>query len=142
MKKVLANGFAFIMAILTSTSAIAEETGTGKINLEYTSSYNRTLVVSEMSKIMLTQYKSMSSLPYVFTSECEREIKDNINIGNAKNIIKCVVDTIEVDNSSNKDFVIMGNVQVEIENNRNNIYLLELHVNRNGEIYGFNIWGY
>ena len=78
----------------------------------------------------------------MFTADCEREIKNSLNVANARNIITSVIDTIAVENSSNKDFVIMGNVKVEVENNRNNIYLLELHVNKYGEIYGFNIWGY
>lgn len=146
MKKILAFGIAFMLAISYSLAAFAEATGTtgatGKINLEQTSDYNRALVVSEMAKIMLTNSKSMSNLPFVFTADCEREIKNSLNVANARNIISTVIDTIAVENSSNKDFVIMGNVKVEVENNRNNIYILELHVNKYGEVYGFNIWGY
>lgn len=50
---------------------------------------------------------------------------------------------INTENSETKDYVIMFNFKVQPKDlSYNTCNLMELHVNKDGKIYGFNIWNY
>lgn len=53
------------------------------------------------------------------------------------------IDFIHPASSSTGDTVVMANFKVWEDNKKyNTIYLLELHIDRNGDIYGYNMWLY
>lgn len=74
--------------------------------------------------------------------DVNREINSIKNTNNMK-ISNIVVDRIYPDKSTTGDTVLMVNIKAwDQEQTYNNLYMMELHVNRDGKIYGYNIWTY
>ena len=78
----------------------------------------------------------------LLSADVNREIDSIKNTNNMK-ISNIVVDRIYPDKSTTGDTVLMVNIKAwDQEQTYNNLYLMELHVNRDGKIYGYNIWAY
>jgi hypothetical protein len=53
-----------------------------------------------------------------------------------------IIDEITSNCSATSDTVLMCNFRLNISNGYNNVYMMELHVNNEGKIYGYNIWAF
>ncbi|MBO5388940.1 MAG: hypothetical protein J6A59_12590 [Lachnospiraceae bacterium] len=111
-----------------------------------------TLTYREQSQIILDIVTSVSqgvtdgienSAPYM----TEQVYTDLVNDSNDKviqgSIGQLAVDTIDIINSSTGDTVVMANIKVWSQaQTYNNLYLYEFHINKDGKIYGYNLWVY
>ena len=59
------------------------------------------------------------------------------------NIIEVQIDYIDVHASATSDKVVMYNMKLKPSNETINLVcMLEFHINRDGKIYGYNLWAY
>lgn len=83
----------------------------------------------------------------MFTSSCYNKLSyfiQNNDIGGDV-IQQIIIDFTYPNNSSTGDSVIMANTKIGYTQdslNYNKVYLFEFHVNKDGDIYGFNVWVY
>lgn len=80
----------------------------------------------------------------LFDNTAYDKIKDYIQNNFIKGDIgEVVVDYVESSKSSTGDHVLMVNTKIWYdEQSYNKIYLFELHINSDGDIYGYNVWAY
>lgn len=81
-----------------------------------------------------SQYFSGNTLEEIV----EYSLEDSIG---SKIITEFVVDYTTPSYSSTGDTVIMANTKLQY-NSYNKLYLFEFHVNKEGKIYGYNVWQY
>lgn len=133
-----------ILLVLTLTSIIvvAYEDNTQNINFEKCSTGDLNRFANAIMDYYLNSNNTISNYIGVIDSDVFREMNDNSLKLNCK-IATIVVDRVYPNNSSTGDLVILINTKVwDQEQTYNNLYLMELHVNRDGKIYGYNIWAY
>jgi hypothetical protein len=61
---------------------------------------------------------------------------------NGGDIVENVCDIVRVDKSSTEDMVIFVNSKVAYDDTYKIVYSFEFHINKQGKIYGFNVWIY
>lgn len=135
-----------LMVILISVLVISVyDTRASEYNFEL-------LTYKEQSQIVLDIITSVSqgdidgiesSAPYMTEQVYIDLTKDSSTKIMQGNIGQLAVDVIDVESSSTGDTVIMANAKVwTLAQTYNNLYLYEFHVNRDGKIYGYNLWVY
>jgi hypothetical protein len=55
-------------------------------------------------------------------------------------LVTSVIDEVTSSYSATSDTVLMCNFRLNIDNGYNNVFMMELHINNEGKIYGYNIW--
>lgn len=104
------------------------------------------MTVSERYKYMnsivnaIVEQNNLTDIGDKFTSDCYSKLL-RLDIDFPGSVYFMVNDSIRVENSSNKDYVLISNVKVQ-NGDVNNIFAFEFHINIDGKIYGFNIWSY
>lgn len=102
---------------------------------------------NEVSDIILDILKhdesSLNVKAQYFTNDCFAEVIEYTkeNDINSSIVSELVVDYTTPSNSSTGDTVIMANTKIQYKQ-YNKLYMFELHVNKEGKIYGFNAWVY
>lgn len=148
MKKI---GYSIIIIIALAISTVsvkASETETEIIEVRTTNVEDMTdSEVTELSKYVVNSIvdKSISSMKQYndcFTNEALTQIQwyvtNNKISGTPSNIVS---DWVYPEYSTTGDSVLMINAKIQNEN-FNNLYLVELHINKDGKIYGYNVWAY
>ena len=129
---------------IISLSSIHAEASSNVISLEKTTlsqckdtMTNIINAVIEKDSNKLSEYSNL----FVFDS-FDKLSKYTTNNGiNCDSMSSIAIDFTYPDNSSTGDTVIMCNTKLEYSN-YNKLYLFEFHVNKDGLIYGYNIWQY
>lgn len=103
------------------------------------------LIKEIVSDIVYEDTESFKQKAGYFTSECYYKLESYIERGSidSEGIVSNVTDTVNVNDSATGDTVIMVNLKLGFDNDKyNKLYLIELHINAGGDIYGYNIWAY
>lgn len=134
-----------ISAPVKKTSAIDSESGDAR-NIEEMSKAECDKLMEEFIRaVMNNDVSFVESYADIFEDGTKREIYEYIesnDIG-GEGIENLVVDFTYPDNSSTGDTVIMANVKIWYDGYKYNLlYLFELHINAQGDIYGYNTWVY
>ena len=91
--------------------------------------------------------KGSESLPMYQKYFTDDAFKSFLIVANSNSFngsaVESQIDTVHIDNSDTKDTVVMYNIKIKPYNkNINVLMMLEMHINRDGLIYGFNVWAY
>lgn len=95
-----------------------------------------------ISDIIAGRNENLSTYEKLFTEDAITEFLSYIDKSNVKGTVSSVViDWVYPEYSSSEDSVMFINYKV-YDGSYNNVYLLELHINKSGKIYGYNVWAY
>ena len=114
------------------------------VNLETADSITRESIVSEIVYAINNGDESIfKKYPTLFDIDCIMSLTSYIRDGHFDSgiITQLVTDCVNVNESSDGDFVILSNCKVRY-GDYNKVYLFEFHVDSYGVIYGHNIWQY
>ena len=81
----------------------------------------------------------------LFTEDCLEKYRRNVvNTNIITGIVsEKAIDIVTPDNSDTFDTVLMCNIRITNSSNQyNNICMFEFHINKDGKIYGCNVWTY
>lgn len=145
MKKNITNIIlVMILCITMSFNSYASETKVSSLEqMDMTECNN--FVMQLVLDILNNKTDFIENNTAYFTENEYNEFKSYANSNKimGDKIGQLVIDTTYPNNSSTADTVIMANIKVLSDDQAcNMIYLLELHINRDGKIYGHNIWVY
>ena len=107
--------------------------------------HNEVMKLSKLitDDIVSGKEKQLAKYSHLFNKETLAKyrsyIADNIITGQVDEI---VTDFANPDYSTSQDTVLFINFKVSKKSDKNTIYMIELHINKEGKIYGFNVWGY
>lgn len=88
----------------------------------------------------IVENNSTTGIGELFTGDCYSKLL-RLDTSFPGSVYFMVNDSVLVENSSDKDYVLISNVKVQ-NGDVNNIFAFEFHINQEGKIYGFNIWSY
>lgn len=97
-----------------------------------------------ISGILENDASSISKYSQCLTSEVDSQLNKYTANNNLKgSIIERIIDYIDTKNSDTEDYVIMVNTRLQLAKaGYNELVMFEFHVNKDGKIYGYNVWAY
>lgn len=129
------------LASLSLLTGLASADETKQISVEQMTVSERYDFAGDIvSAILSNDTAELQKIAPYLTSDCySKLLRSKVEFNGP--VTRMICDKIEVNNSSDKDCVLMCNTMV-INGAVNNAYLFELHIDANGKVYGYNIWVY
>ena len=138
-----------MLCCCNSFGAVAEDKIDAKLNtgtrvvLETSDKETIDSFMSEVVYAINTKDKDrIAKLEINFETDAYTSFTRYVNLmGLTGSIVSIQTDTITPENSTDGDFVVMTAVKSQYYG-KGILYMVELHCNSNGKIYGYNIWTY
>lgn len=112
-------------------------------NVEQLSRKEKEKLSDILADNILMNRTDLDVVSYFFEKETFDKFSNLCRKSNIEGVmIQKAVDIVEPKDSSTGDTVIMANYKVNYSDMKNILFCMELHVNRDGKIYGYNIWAY
>jgi hypothetical protein len=131
-----------IMIIMAVVMCVSSRADASINNLSY--EMHREVVKQILCDILNKKPMCMEQYNKYIEEDLVDELMHDIHNNKIKGTINnLVVDLIDVKNSETSDIVMMANFKAYDRNdNKATAYLMEFHIDKNGKIYGYNIWSY
>lgn len=132
------------LATLSVTTAYAEKSK--QTNIEKMTQKEMQSTITDIIDAAIN-HKNNKIVEYkdLFTEDALKQFRKNVVSKEIINgdISEKAIDIVTPDNSDTFDTVLMCNIRITNNSNQyNNIYMFEFHINKDGKIYGCNVWTY
>lgn len=136
-----------ILMIVGSVAPVFAAETSKDVNLNNINGEEQQEIIKDIAKdIVYNKYESFRLKSMYFAGngcfeKLYKYIQEN-DIG-SDGIINMVIDTVGVGESATGDTVAMVSLKLGYNSDSyNKLYMIEMHIDANGDIYGYNIWAY